>query len=215
MQNIMNEFSIFDIIFIMIIFLLGIKGFLRGFIKEIFSLIGIVGGIFIASRASFDIGNLLSPILLLENSSSIKLIGFIVSIIGFWILMYILGLIFSKISSFSGLGIFDRLFGFIFSSSKIFFIVSIILYSLSNIDFVQNKLEKSLSSSILYPKLVDIGSYIIKIDFEGFIKKSSDTINNTVDNTNISTQNIYQHINKTIIETKDKIEGFIDENIYN
>ena len=29
------------------------SSFLRGFIKEIFSLIGIVGGIFIASRAAF------------------------------------------------------------------------------------------------------------------------------------------------------------------
>jgi membrane protein required for colicin V production len=211
MQDIINDFSIFDIVFIFIILLLGIKGFLRGFIKEIFSLIGIVGGIFIASRAAFDIGNLLAPILLLENSSSIKAIGFIVTIIGFWILMYILGLIFSKISSFSGLGIFDRLFGFVFSASKIFFIISIILYALSNIYFLQNRLQKSLSSSILYPKLLDVGSYIIKIDFNGFIQKGSDTINNSIENSNISTQNIYKQINKSLIETKDKIEDFIDE----
>ena len=46
------EFSIFDLVVGSIILLLGLKGILNGFFKELFGLIGIVGGIFIMEALS-------------------------------------------------------------------------------------------------------------------------------------------------------------------
>ena len=48
----MENISIFDIISLSLIFILGIKGVINGFIKEVFGLVGIVGGIFTATEAS-------------------------------------------------------------------------------------------------------------------------------------------------------------------
>jgi membrane protein required for colicin V production len=50
------DFSIFDLIVGSIILLLGLKGILNGFFKELFGLIGIVGGIFVGSRVANEVG---------------------------------------------------------------------------------------------------------------------------------------------------------------
>jgi len=141
----MQDISIFDIVIVSITVLLGLKGLFRGFIKEVFGLIGIVGGIFVASRAATDIGEYISPLLALENESSIKLVGFIAGLIGFWVVMYIVGLILSKMSSMSGLGIIDRTFGFIFGAGKVFLIVSRIIYALSKVKVFKDKLKTNFS----------------------------------------------------------------------
>ena len=173
----MQDISIFDIVIVSITVLLGLKGLFRGFIKEVFGLIGIVGGIFVASRAASEIGDIVAPILALENDSSIKLIGFIVGLIGFWIIMYVIGLILSKVSSMSGLGIFDRIFGFIFGAGKVFLIVSIIIYALSQVKVFKDKLESNFANTYSYPLLVDVGAYIIKLD----IAKASTTVEKSVE----------------------------------
>lgn len=42
----------FDIIVIALVLILGIKGILNGLIKEVFGLIGLIGGLIVASRFS-------------------------------------------------------------------------------------------------------------------------------------------------------------------
>ena len=67
----MQEFTIFDMVVLGITLVLGLKGLFRGLIKEIFGIIGIIGAIFVASRISGDIGNLIAPFLALENQTTI------------------------------------------------------------------------------------------------------------------------------------------------
>lgn len=147
----MQNIAIFDIVIVSITILLGLKGLLRGFIKEVFGLLSIVGGIFIASRIASDTGNLIAPILALENSATIKLIGFIISLIAVWAVIYLLGVIISKIFSVSGLGLFDRIFGFLFGSAKIFLILSIITYSLYQIQSFKNLMDEKFSQTMVFP----------------------------------------------------------------
>lgn len=116
----MQNFSVFDIVIVSITVLLGLKGLLRGFIKEIFGLVGIIGGIFIASRLAEQIGKSIAPLLALENQATIKLIGFILGLIGFWAIVYVAGIILSRIFQASGLGIFDRILGFFLEVLKYF-----------------------------------------------------------------------------------------------
>ena len=124
----MQSISIFDLVVITITLILGLKGLFRGFIKEIFGIIGIVGAIFVASRISVDVGNTIAPILAVKSDATIKLMGFIIALIGFWLVVYTIGAIISKIFAASGLGIVDRIFGFIFGMSKIFLIFSQIIH---------------------------------------------------------------------------------------
>ena len=194
----MQDISIFDIVIVSITVLLGLKGLFRGFIKEVFGLIGIVGGIFVASRAAKDIGDLIAPILALENESSIKLMGFIAGLIGFWIIMYLVGLILSKMSSMSGLGILDRIFGFIFGAGKVFLIVSIIIYALSQVKVFKEKLESNFANTMTYPLLVDVGGYIIKLD----IAKTTTAVEEMTDEAVEISKDAVKDITKEVIEEK-------------
>lgn len=170
----MQDFTIFDMVIVSITVLLGLKGLFRGFIKEVFGLVGIIGGIFVASRMATEIGNIIAPILALENVATIKLIGFVLGLIGFWVVVYVAGIILSKIFAASGLGIFDRILGFIFGGAKIFLIFSVITYALFQVQSFRELMNKKVSNSIVFPFLVETGGFIVKLDASDFVKKVED-----------------------------------------
>ncbi|MFA7084555.1 MAG: CvpA family protein [Arcobacteraceae bacterium] len=201
----MQDISVFDIVVIVITLLLGLKGLFRGFIKEVFGLIGIVGGIFIASRLATTVGEMIAPVLALENTSSIQLMGFIVGLIAFWIVAYVLGLIISKIFALSGLGLFDKLFGFIFGAFKVFLIFSIIIYALSQIQTIKEKLDSSIGNTITYPILVAGGAYIIKLDQQVSSSEVIKNVDKAVEKSKQSVKELTQEgLNKNIEEFKEK-----------
>ncbi|XOB63153.1 CvpA family protein [Campylobacterota bacterium DY0563] len=204
----MQSFTVFDIVIVSITLLLGLKGLLRGFIKEIFGLIGIIGGIFVASRMAAEIGNAIAPLLALENNATIKLIGFILGLILFWAIIYVLGIILSKIFSASGLGFFDRILGFLFGSAKIFFIFSIIAYALFQVQSFKDLMNNKISDSITFPLLVQTGSFIVKLDASDFVKKVEDSVTKDEDIVEdpdlIEKKSITQELTDTVKEIKEK-----------
>ena len=172
----MQNFTVFDIVIVSITVLLGLKGLLRGFIKEIFGLVGIIGGIFTASRLAGDIGQAIAPLLALENQATIKLIGFIIGLVGFWAIVYILGIILSKIFQASGLGLFDRILGFFFGSAKIFLIFSVIIYALYQVNSFKDLMNTKVAKSATFPFLLSTGGFIVKLDASDFMKKVEEKI---------------------------------------
>jgi membrane protein required for colicin V production len=188
--------NIFDIIVVSVVLILGIKGALNGLIKEVFVLLGLIGGVFIASRVAPMAGEMINQNLLhLQNKSSLTLVGFVAVLVGVWLLSLLLATLFKKMVSLSGLGFLDMLFGFVVGSAKIFFIVSIIIYAISTIDLARKNLSKYLDDSFMYPIMVELGSYIIKLDTSEITdsineKLSSDTplieLQNTKEETNLT-----------------------------
>ena len=161
----MENISIFDIISLSLIFILGIKGVISGFIKEVFGLIGIVGGIFIASRSAQQIGQIIDANLYrIESSATLYLVGFISVLIIFWIMSLFAGHLLRGLIKMSGLGAIDKLAGFVAGSAKIFFVFSILAVTLSNIEFIKEKADKFMQKSFMYPIFVETGTYIVKMD---------------------------------------------------
>ncbi len=172
----MIDFNYFDITIGAIILILGIKGFMNGFIKEVFGLIGLVGGVYFASRLAGDAATFIdSNFLHLENTALLKLLGFLTILIIIWLSATILGSIFSKLTSASGLGFLNRLFGFIAGGGKYFLIFALIVTALSNVTLVKDNLGKYVKDSILYPYLKAAGSSIINIDPATLGLKKSNT----------------------------------------
>jgi membrane protein required for colicin V production len=169
----MQDFAIFDLIILAVTLILGLKGLFRGLIKEVFGIMGIIGAIFVASRISKEIGDLIAPILVLENEATIKLIGFVTALVAVWLVVYSAGVIVSKIFSASGLGVVDRIFGFVFGAAKIFLIFSVIAYALYQVQSFKKVIDEKFANSIVMPHLISVGSYIIKLD--------TTTITNTID----------------------------------
>jgi len=172
----MVDFNYLDITIGSIVLILGIKGFINGFIKELFGLLGLVGGVYFASRLAPKAATFIDENFLhLENVSLLKLIGFLTVLVVIWLGATILGSIFSKLTSASGLGFLNRLFGFIAGGGKYFLIFALIITALSNVKLVKDNLEKHINNSLLYPYLKEVGAYLINLDTSAFGLKSANT----------------------------------------
>jgi len=198
------EFNYFDLVAAIIILLLGLKGILNGFFKELFGLIGIVGGIFVASRMGHEVGSFLSDtVFKFDNDAAVNFTGFLVTLAIFWIVMTLLGVIFKKLSSLSGLGPVDRIFGFVFGASKFFLIAAVIAHALYNIKAIKTTVDETMQNSVLFPILVETGGIIMKLE----PIESNKTINETIDK---QTKNVEQKIKKTtdtiVEDTKEKLK---------
>jgi len=159
------DFNYFDVVIASIVLLLGIKGFMHGFIKEAFGLIGLIGGVYFASRLSETAAKFIDTNFIhLENQALLKLIGFLAILILIWLSTTIIGSILSKLTSASGLGFLNRIFGFIAGGGKYFLIFALIVTALSNVSLVKDNLEKHVETSILYPYLKKAGAYIINLN---------------------------------------------------
>ncbi len=177
----MQEFNLFDLVVLVVTVLLGLKGLFNGLIKEAFGLIGIIGGIYVASRLASTVGRTLAPSIGINNSASISLMGFIISLAVFWVLAYVVGTIISKLTSLSGLGIFDRLLGFLFGMGKIFCILAVIIYALSRISAINTKIESLVGTSIAYPLLLQTGNYIVKLKEVPLAIEAKKAVSSTID----------------------------------
>jgi len=200
------EINYFDLIVGSIILLLGLKGILNGFFKEVFGLIGIIGGIFVASRAGDSVGQYLSDAIFnFSNQSAISFTGFLATLAAFWLLMIAIGFGFKKLSSLSGLGHLDKVLGFIFGSSKFFFIAAVIASAAYNIKALKPTIDSTMQNSILFPVLVETGKFIMKID----PTEVTNDINTTIDKT---TQTIKDKTQDVVEEkVKESIEDKVDE----
>ncbi len=210
----MQNIAIFDLVIITITLLLGLKGLFRGIIKEIFGIIGIIGAIFVASRISTQTGELIAPVLVLENQATIKLIGFVIALVIVWLIAYSAGVVVSKIFSASGLGIIDRFFGFLFGMAKIFLIFSVIAYALYQVNSFKKVIDEQFKSSILMPYLLDVGSVIIKLDTTALtnnIDKAIETVTDTPSAIQNTTQEIKQEVDSTLNNVQEVVEDGVKD----
>jgi len=159
------DLNYFDIAVGSIVLLLGLKGLLNGFSKELFGLIGIVGGLFVASHIGGAIGKFLNDLIFgFESATAINLMGFIFSVGIFWLLMVALGAGFKRLSSLSGLGSLDRALGFMVGASKFFFILSVIVYALFSVTAIRENFGEKMKSSIFFEPMFATGNFILHIE---------------------------------------------------
>lgn len=170
----------FDIIIIAIIIILAFKGLFTGFIRELFSIIGIVGGVIVASRFHTGFGEWINSFLKLKSQTILDLIGFMIILGAIWILSLILAEVAVRFIKFIKLGKLDRILGVIVAGLKIFLITSIILFTFSKINFLSNFTGKLQDSSFCYPIMIEVGDFIVKTDFVNEAKSDAIDFGNQV-----------------------------------
>jgi len=193
----MTKIMWFDIATLSLILIVGIKGIFNGLIKEIAGLVGIVVGVFIASSYAEDFGKWISSnIIYIDSATVLNMIGFLALLTLIWLGFILAGMILSKLISLSGMGVIDKIFGFVFAGGKIFIIISAIVYALSNIEIIKKSTEEYVKNSFIYPFCYKTGEFIINIDPEE-IKKEVNTIQEkTKESVKNSTQAISNHLSK-------------------
>jgi len=187
------DVNYFDLAVGSVVLLLGLKGLLNGFSKEVFGMVGIVGGIFVASHLGTMIGKFLSETIFhFESTTVINLVGFVFALGIFWLLMVALGSGFKRLSTLSGLGPLDQTLGFVVGSSKYFLILSIIVYALFSVTAIRENFEEKMANSIFYKPMFATGDFILHIETDKMTamfddENSSDK--NATDEQNVSRQN--------------------------
>ena len=209
------EINYFDIVSASIILLLGLKGILNGFFKEAFGLIGIIGGLFIASRMGDSVGEYLNKLIFnFSSTSAVSFMGFLTTLALFWLLMISLGYTFKKLSKLSGLGPIDKILGFIFGASKFFLIAAVIAHAAYSVQAVKTTLDSALKTSVLFPIMVETGAFIMKIDPVSLSTDLNNTINETADAITQKTKEITQEsITTKVAKIKDELQEQINAKV--
>ncbi|MDD2399214.1 MAG: CvpA family protein [Sulfurovum sp.] len=211
-----TDFNYFDVTIGAIVLILGIKGLINGFIKEVFGLVGLVAGVYFASRFSETAATLIDTNFLhLENTSLLKLIGFLAVLTIIWVGATLLGSIFSRLSDASGLGFLNRLFGFIAGGGKYFIIFALIVTALSNVALIKDNLEKYVKESVLYPYLKATGSYLINLDTSALgldSSKIAETAKEIVDAKDANLSDGIPSENNTTVQNQTEINSTMPSN---
>jgi membrane protein required for colicin V production len=168
----LENLTTIDLVLAGIVLLLGLKGLFNGLFKELFGLIGILGGVFLGTRIGHDAGMYINDNWLhLENPSVITVTGFLATLILFWLGMNILGNVLSRIMSASGLGIFDKIFGFAFAGLKIAMILAVMIHALVSIKALQESTKEFTENSVFVPTFTEMGAFIVNADFTAVANK--------------------------------------------
>ncbi|MBR2149038.1 MAG: CvpA family protein, partial [Campylobacter sp.] len=127
-------------------------------------LIGIIGGVIIASRNANLVGDLISLYIYQLSDSAEFFFGFLLALLVFWFVCLMLGNLLSKMLKMSGLGFVDRLLGFFVGAAKIFLVLAILAAIVSKISILNQKISPFFEGSKVYPILLSAGQFIMAMD---------------------------------------------------
>jgi membrane protein required for colicin V production len=117
--------NLFDIILIIILVYCFIRGIFRGLLKEISSLIGVLGGFYAAYTYYKEAGIYLKR--WISDPNYINILSFLIIFISIFLIISILGIIIKYILKIVFLGWVDRVFGGVFGIMKGILIGSVLL----------------------------------------------------------------------------------------
>lgn len=149
-----------DIIIILLILLLSMKGFFNGLAREFISFFGLIGGVFVASRAAPLLGRTVADILHLDNFALAKLIAFLAVLAIIWGGSAFVGATFQPLRQ-PPAGTLSRIGGMGIAALKYLLIFALIAASLLGSDLVRDNLGPRLASSRLVPILKQTGAVLI------------------------------------------------------
>jgi len=148
--------NILDIIIGVPIIWMAYRGFSKGFIIEIATLIGLVAGIYAAMHFSFFTTDILKDYFTL-NEKYMSILSFTVTFIVVVILVVFIGRLLEKFVSIVALGFLDKLIGGIFGIIKSALIVSVLLFIITSFDTHNNIISnKTKANSVLYKPIASI-----------------------------------------------------------
>ena len=154
--------SIVDLILLLLLTLFAVRGYFKGLFLEIFSLLGIFGGILVAIRYNVQASLLIrgywevSPIIL-------KAIGFIVIFFVIYFVLNLVGWLLQRSSRFLFLRGFNRMGGVLFGTGKGAAFLALILFLVGSSSFLPQEIRRRVDDSVLVPPLNRIGQELVEL----------------------------------------------------
>ncbi len=150
--------NLFDIIVVVILSYCVIRGIFRGLVKELFSLIGVLGGFYAAYSYYMVLAKPLSR--WIANTGYLNILSFLIIFCFVFIIISILGIIIHYILNIKFLGWVDRICGAGFGTVKGIMIASVILITLTT--FLP-KGAPVIKDSLLSPHVALVAEKMVKV----------------------------------------------------
>jgi len=203
-------FNIFDVVIVVLIVLLSLKGLFSGFKREFLSSLGLIGGIFTASYFHKTVANYIFSNI--TDTISIKVLN-LISLITIFILFYIFIKLLSKaisiISSNNKISATSRLSGMVVKLATLFFILSLVTYAISTKKSISKKIKDTTNTSKLYPLLKNTGAYILNMHVASNTSNAKQKHTATNANLNVNIETNSTTTNKKDSNTTTKINNKI------
>ena len=164
-------FTSADVIIIIVILFLALKGIISGGIREFFSTFGVLGGIYISSHFADTFASFLkSNIFHTASHATLKFVSFIILLATIWWLISFVGkLIVSNKEIETNL--LSQVLGYFIALIKYFAIISLILFVLMQSSSIKHKrFGKAISHSMLYPYMQSSGKWLLNANINTKVK---------------------------------------------
>ncbi len=122
----LNVMNYIDIIILLFLIYGAVRGFFKGLIIEVFTLLGLVLGVFLAMRYSFYAENILRDFLNVSEPY-LRPVGLGVTFLLVVIVTYLLGKMLTKLVDVIALGMPNKLLGMLFGLLKYFVLICFVL----------------------------------------------------------------------------------------
>ncbi len=158
----MLDLTTVDMIIVGLILFLGLKGLVNGFMKELFSFIGLIGGVIIAARVNTTVGELINNnIFPIENDPALKLAGFVTTLLAIWLVANMFSSLLA--GNDDDVGFISRVLGYGISVARYTAIFGLIFASVQDVDLIHKKIEKHAENSHIIQSLEEIGERLLNM----------------------------------------------------
>jgi len=152
--------SILDIILLVPLVWFTYKGFSKGLIIELATLVGLLLGIYIAGNFSFYTADFLRDKFDF-HSQYMNIISFTLTFIGVVILVMLFGKSLEKVINLLMLSFINKLAGALFGLLKVSFILSVLIFILTSFGIEENIIDKEVQKkSYLYEPVKSIAPFV-------------------------------------------------------
>ncbi|PLX69942.1 MAG: colicin V production protein [Denitrovibrio sp.] len=153
--------GIVDIVLLIIIGIVAVKGLIKGLIMEIFGLLALVAGYIVAYKYSHIFAKPVAALGLDEKASNA--IGYVIGFIIAYIIVVMVGTVLSKAFKEIKLGSVNRGGGLVFGALKAAVILGLILSTVITVLPKKSTFSKNLQAGMVSGRLAKVSPYVYKV----------------------------------------------------
>ncbi len=154
--------NLFDLLVVILVLFLGLKGALVGLRRELLGFLGLIGGVLIASRAALPLAGWVEAYgFHLGNPATLRLVTFILILMLIWGAFSWLGRLLEARSPIAVLSPTSRFGGFLLAAGKYFLVFSMILSALYPTPAIRHKVQRYTEGSILFTPMMHAGKFLL------------------------------------------------------
>lgn len=182
------DYNYLDIIILTFLLGFAVRGFFRGLILSLTSLVGLIAALYAAWHFSVFIRDELSSAFHIEGST-VKVLAFILTFAGTIVLFHLIGRLLEKVVEGAGLSFLNKLGGLVLGLIKGGLFLSIIFYLFMRVGGPTWLNPKVLNGSLLYDPVARLSGYVIK-EMGEFLDDNLEKKNEPAQPTDESVENV-------------------------